>query len=49
MHDWRTRGRPHKAYIYGGFFVLLETFAVVPISATQWWLSFATGFEHLFG
>lgn len=49
VYDWRTRGRPHKVYIYGGFFVLLETFAVIPISGTQWWLSFATSLEHLFG
>src|SRR5882757_1636399 len=49
VYDWRTRGRPHKVYIYGGFLVLLETFAVVPISGTQWWLSFATALEHLFG
>jgi len=49
VYDWRTRGRPHKVYIYGSFFVLLETFAVVPISGTHWWLSFATALEHLFG
>lgn len=49
VYDWRTRGRPHKVYIYGGFFVLLETFAVVPISGTHWWLSFATSLQHLFG
>jgi hypothetical protein len=49
VYDWRTRGRPHKVYIYGGFFVLLETFAVIPISGTHWWLSFATALEHLFG
>ncbi len=49
VHDWRTRGRPHKVYIYGGLLVLLETFAVVPISGTEWWLSVATSVEHLFG
>lgn len=49
VYDWRTRGRPHQVYIYGGFFVLLETFVEVPISGTQWWLSFATALEHLFG
>lgn len=49
VYDWRTRGRPHKAYVYGGFFFLVETFAVVPISGTQWWLSVATSLEHLFG
>jgi len=49
VYDWRTRGRPHKVYLYGSFFVLLETIAEVPISGTQGWLSFATALEHLFG
>ncbi|MBS0417264.1 MAG: hypothetical protein JSR66_06105 [Proteobacteria bacterium] len=49
VYDWRTRGRPHKAYVYGGLFFLVEIFAVVPVSGTQWWLSVATALEHLFG
>lgn len=49
VYDWRTRGRPHKVYIYGGLLVLLETFLVVAISGTQAWLSFAGSLEHLFG
>jgi len=49
VYDWKTRGRPHKVYIYGGSLVLLEAFAVVPIAGTQWWMSFATALQHLFG
>ena len=49
VYDWRTRGRPHKVYVYGGLLVLLETFLVVPISGTQAWSSIARFLEHLPG
>jgi hypothetical protein len=49
VYDWRTRGRPHKAYIYGGLLALLEIILVVPISGTQTWMSIATALEHLAG
>lgn len=49
VYDWRTRGRPHKAYTYGGAAVLLETFLQLPISGTETWMSIATSLEHLAG
>ena len=49
VYDWRTRGRPHKVYIYGGAAVLLETFLQLPISNTQAWMTIATALEHLAG
>jgi hypothetical protein len=49
VYDWRTRGRPHKAYIYGGLLVLLEVLLVVPIAGTQVWMNIATALEHLAG
>ncbi len=49
VYDWRTRGRPHKVYVYGGLLVLLETFLVVPISGTQAWMSIAHSLQHLPG
>ena len=49
VYDWRTRGRPHKAYIYGGLLVLLEVLLVVPIAGTQVWMNIATALEHLTG
>jgi hypothetical protein len=49
VYDWRTRGRPHKVYIYGGLLVLLETFLVVPISGSQAWLNAARSLQHLGG
>jgi hypothetical protein len=49
VYDWRTRGRPHKAYVYGGLLVVLQIFLVVPISGTQAWMSIAGYLEHLAG
>jgi hypothetical protein len=49
VHDWRTRGRPHEVYIYGGAVVLLETFLQLPISGTQTWMSIAMSLEHMAG
>jgi hypothetical protein len=49
VYDWRTRGRPHKVYVYGGILVLLELFLVVPISGTKAWLTTAQFLEHLAG
>jgi hypothetical protein len=49
VYDWRTRGRPHKVYVYGGLLVLVQTFLVVPISGTQAWISVARFMEHLGG
>lgn len=49
VYDWRTRGRPHKVYVYGGLLVLLEAFLVVPISGTQAWMNTARFLEHLAG
>ena len=49
VYDWRTRGRPHKAYIYGGALAVLEVLLVVPISGTQTWMSIASFLEHLPG
>jgi hypothetical protein len=49
VYDWRTRGRPHKAYVYGGLVVLTEILLLVPISRTEAWMSIATSVEHLAG
>ena len=49
VYDWRTRGRPHKAYIYGGLLVVIQIFLVVPIANTQTWMTIARALEHLTG
>ena len=43
VHDWRTRGRPHPVYIYGGIALLAVKFLNWPISMTQAWHWFAGG------
>jgi hypothetical protein len=49
IYDWRTRGRPHKAYIYGGLALLAEQLLSVPFSETQAWMSTARFLEGLAG
>ena len=41
VHDWRTNGRVHPAYIVAGAFVVLVQIARVPLSTTDAWRSFA--------
>jgi hypothetical protein len=43
VFDWRTRGRPHPVYIYGGIALLAVKFLNWPISASPMWHSFAGG------
>jgi hypothetical protein len=43
VYDWRTRGRPHPVYIYGGIALIAVKLLNWPISATPWWHSFADG------
>ena len=43
VRDWRTRGRPHPAYVYGGGALLAVKVLNWPISATAVWHSFAGG------
>ncbi|MBR1250715.1 hypothetical protein JQ609_27820 [Bradyrhizobium sp. AUGA SZCCT0169] len=43
VHDWRTRGRPHPVYIYGGAALIAVKLLNWPISMTPMWYSFAGG------
>ncbi|MBR0696655.1 hypothetical protein [Bradyrhizobium lablabi] len=43
VFDWRTRGRPHPAYLYGGAALIAVKFLNWPISTTAAWHSFAGG------
>jgi hypothetical protein len=43
VHDWRTRGRPHPVYIYGGAALIAVKLLNWPISASSAWHSFAGG------
>jgi hypothetical protein len=49
FHDWRTRGRPHPVYVFGGMALLAQQVLTVPIAATATWMSIATAFESLAG
>ena len=41
LFDWRTRGRPHPAFLWGLGGLLAVQFLRVPISRTDAWLGFA--------
>jgi hypothetical protein len=49
FHDWRTRGRPHPVWVFGGLVLLAQQILTVPIAATATWMSIATAFESLAG
>ena len=41
VHDLRTRGRVHRAYIWGGLFMVLSQPVQLAILGTSTWLAFA--------
>jgi len=41
VHDWRTRGRPHPVYIYGGIVLVALKLLNLPISMSSGWQHFA--------
>lgn len=41
VYDWRTRGRPHPAYLIGGAIVLASQLLRVPLSTTAAWRALA--------
>lgn len=43
IYDWRTRGRPHPAYLIGGGIVLFTQLIRIPLSTTAAWHSIANG------
>lgn len=43
VYDWRTRGRPHPVYVYGGIALIAVKLLNWPISTTAAWHSFAGG------
>jgi hypothetical protein len=49
VHDWRTRGRPHRVYLYGGLFVLVVLLLRIPIAGSDAWVAFAGALQHLMG
>jgi hypothetical protein len=43
VYDWRTRGRPHPVYIYGGLALVALKLLNLPISISGSWHAFAGG------
>jgi hypothetical protein len=49
VYDWRTRGRPHPVYVYGGLLLIAQQVLTVPFAATAAWMSIVKSFESLAG
>jgi hypothetical protein len=49
VRDWRTLGKPHPVYIYGGVLLLAEQLLAPLIAATAPGMQIATTFERLAG
>lgn len=41
VYDWRTRGRVHPVWIWGGLFMLATQIAMMAVMGTAWWHAFA--------
>ena len=41
IFDWRTRGRPHSVYVFGGAALIALKLLNLPLSATPFWHSLA--------
>jgi hypothetical protein len=49
VRDWRTRGRPHPVYVYGGLALVAQQVLTVPLAGTAAWMAIAKAFESLAG
>ncbi|MBS0366843.1 MAG: hypothetical protein JSR67_13585 [Proteobacteria bacterium] len=49
IYDWRTRGRPHRVYVYGAVLTILTIALIIPLSETRLWMSAARIIQHLGG
>jgi hypothetical protein len=49
VRDWRTLGKPHPIYLYGGLVVLAQQLLTPALAATAFWMHFALAFERLAG
>lgn len=49
IYDWRTRGRPHPAYLIGIAALLGIGWVRIPLSATHGWIAFADFLSHFSG
>jgi len=49
VYDWRTRGRPHPAWLVGAAVMTAVVILRVPLSNTSAWLAFADFLAHFAG
>ena len=49
VHDWRTRGKPHRAWVIGAVVMTAVIALRVPIAGTSAWLGFANALTHVAG
>ena len=49
LYDWRTRGRPHPVYVYGGLVVIVANVAAVLIAGTPAWMNASRFLQSLAG
>ena len=49
VFDWRTRGRPHPVYLYGGAAIVAQQVLTVLFATTPAWMRIAKAFESLAG
>jgi hypothetical protein len=49
LYDWRTRGRPHKVYVYGLVLLIVQPILAVMMANTEWWMTVAASIERLGG
>jgi hypothetical protein len=49
VYDWRVRGRPHSAYVWGGSIILVVQLLRVPIGSSAAWASIAKALQGLMG
>lgn len=41
LYDWRTRGRVHRAWVWGGAAMVASQIAMMAVMGTSWWHRFA--------
>jgi hypothetical protein len=49
VRDWRTLGKLHAVYAYGGLILLAQQLLTPLVAATALWMQIATAFERLAG
>ncbi len=49
FYDWKTRGRPHPAWVIGAAVIIAALLLRAPVGATKLWLGFAEACAHIAG